>query len=60
MTLSNLNEFKSKFQTYGFSMANLYDVQIDVGGSSKLFDVLQGKFRLAAVSYTHLRAHETS
>ena len=47
MTLSNLNEFKSKFQTYGFSMANLYDVQIDVGGSSKLFDVLQGKFRLA-------------
>jgi len=47
MTLSNLNEFKSKFQTYGFSMANLYDVQIDVGGSSKLFEVLQGKFRLA-------------
>lgn len=47
MTLSNLNEFKSKFQSYGFSLANLYDVKIDIGTSSDLYTNLSGKFRLA-------------
>lgn len=47
MTLSNFNEFKSNFTAYGFSLANLYDVNIDLPVSSKLSDTLRGTFRLA-------------
>lgn len=47
MTLSNFNEFKSNFTAYGFSLANLYDVKIDLPASSKLSDTLRGTFRLA-------------
>ena len=47
MTLSNFNEFKSNFTAHGFSLANLYDVKIDLPASSKLSDTLRGTFRLA-------------
>ena len=46
-TLSNFNEFKSTYTSYGSSMANLYDVKIDLAASSRLHDTLQGTFRLA-------------
>ena len=47
MTLTNFNEFKSNFTSHGFSLANLYDVKIDLPASSKLSDTLRGTFRLA-------------
>ena len=47
MTLTNFNEFKSNFTAHGFSLANLYDVKIDLPASSKLSDTLRGTFRLA-------------
>ena len=45
--LSNYNEFKSNVSKFGYSMANLYDIQFDVYQSSALYTELASDFDLA-------------
>ncbi len=45
--LSNYNEFKANVSKYGYSMANLYDIQFDVYQSSALYTELASDFDLA-------------
>lgn len=45
--LSNYNEFKSNISKFGYSMANLYDIQFDVYQSSALYTELASDFDLA-------------
>ena len=41
-TLTNFNEFKSYVSKYGYSMANLYDIQFDVPNGTGLYGELVG------------------
>lgn len=45
--LTNFNEFKSNVSKFGYSMANLYDIQFDVYQSSALYTELASDFDLA-------------
>tara|TARA_R100000005_G_C4962777_1_gene178797 strand:- start:43 stop:795 length:753 start_codon:yes stop_codon:yes gene_type:complete len=45
--LTNYNEFKSNVSKFGYSMANLYDIQFDVYQSSALYAELASDFDLA-------------
>lgn len=45
--LSNYNEFKANVSKFGYSMANLYDIQFDVYQSSALYTELASDFDLA-------------
>ena len=45
--LTNYNEFKSNVSKFGYSMANLYDIQFDVYQSSALYTELASDFDLA-------------
>ena len=45
--LSNYNEFKANVSKFGYSMANLYDIQFDVYQSSALYNELSRDFDLA-------------
>lgn len=45
--LTNYNEFKSYVAKFGYSMANLYDIQFDLPASSELYKQLSGDFGLS-------------
>ena len=45
--LTNYNEFKSYVSKFGYSMANLYDIQFDLPGSSSLYLQLADDFGLS-------------
>ena len=45
--LSNFNEFKAHVSKFGYSMANLYDIQFDIYQSSALYAELSNGFKLA-------------
>lgn len=45
--LTNYNEFKAHVSKFGYSMANLYDIQFDIYQSSALYTELSKGFNLA-------------